>query len=362
MQWVWEDLSFRGKVFSAAHFEAPEPGRCREEVSDLDVANLFRCEAELGACLWHETNSEALSFLERRRASYAGLRVLELGAGPGVPGLALAQDGAQVTVTDLPALVPLLQLNAKRNGFGTEGDAGFSAVGSCPPGNEEASVKKRGRKKPQRRKGGRDAADSDDEWAANGGAIAAQLGVDRAEREHLGLDAADRQYQEVAADGDKKMTARQRKAAREVAKAAKEKDGGARVVGQASSIEDGSVLCVPTEAQDALAEDAPAIAASCTAQAADWVEEAADPTLAAASFDVLMVIDCLYENKDSWTYLQMVLEHSAAPDAEIIFASATLRRPFLEEFASILVDSNFAIVAREVSEHVAIVVFSPPAA
>ncbi|KAJ1453402.1 putative methyltransferase-domain-containing protein [Pelagophyceae sp. CCMP2097] len=45
----------------------------------------------------------------------AGRRILELGAGCGVAGMALALRGARVTFTDLPALVPHLEANVRRN-------------------------------------------------------------------------------------------------------------------------------------------------------------------------------------------------------------------------------------------------------
>lgn len=44
-----------------------------------------------------------------------GARVVELGAGPGLPGLFAASCGAVVTITDLAKVVPLIQQNIQAN-------------------------------------------------------------------------------------------------------------------------------------------------------------------------------------------------------------------------------------------------------
>merc|ERR1712137_834714 len=102
-----------GRSFRVAHFEAP--GRKYEAVDDSSVVQLDRCEVELGACLWHDAVDAVLRFLENHRGSYASVRVLELGAGAGACGIGLAFDGADVVLTDVGGLVPLLELNIATN-------------------------------------------------------------------------------------------------------------------------------------------------------------------------------------------------------------------------------------------------------
>ena len=71
-----------------------------------------------------------------------GRDVVELGAGPGLPGVVAAKLGAsRVTLTDLPSELELLRTNASLNGFGEEGegDEGSSGrvdVAACTWGEE----------------------------------------------------------------------------------------------------------------------------------------------------------------------------------------------------------------------------------
>lgn len=72
--------------------------------------------------------------------SVRGLRVLELGAGTGAVGLACAALAArEVLLTDLPAVVPLLRLNASLSAFARAGLAPLSAA-PLPWGTSSAAL------------------------------------------------------------------------------------------------------------------------------------------------------------------------------------------------------------------------------
>jgi tRNA1(Val) A37 N6-methylase TrmN6 len=48
---------------------------------------------------------------------HVGMRCIELGAGVGLVGLALAAMGAHVTITDVAKVLPLMQANLAANGY-----------------------------------------------------------------------------------------------------------------------------------------------------------------------------------------------------------------------------------------------------
>ena len=61
-------------------------------------------------------------------ADFSGRRVLELGSGTGVAGLAAGLCGARVVLSDLPAAAPLLQRNVDRNRRSLELKGGSAEV------------------------------------------------------------------------------------------------------------------------------------------------------------------------------------------------------------------------------------------
>jgi len=285
--------------------------------------SLDRCEVELGACLWHDTNIAALRFLEnwrKPRGAYAGLHVLELGAGAGALGIALALDGARAVVTDVDGLVPLLDLNCRENGFGgsssSSGAAAAAAAAAAATGaggylSTASQPKVAKAKKGKKPKKGRRDDDSFDEGGEGSG------------------PGSDREDEDAAQP--KRVTAKHRKAERAAKKAAKNDGTNGYAAG------------------------------TCAAQAAEWLGEAQKPSLAAGAYDMVLVCDSLYENRDSWSHLSAILQRTPKDEGgEVVLASATLRRPFLKEFVADLVELGFELLAQEVTKQAEVVALKRP--
>ncbi|CAD7963141.1 unnamed protein product [Amoebophrya sp. A120] len=72
--------------------------------------SLTKAEDEIGAVLWRDGCDRMLSFLSTVTPSWKDISVIELGAGCGYVGLALASEGAEVCLTDLPEMVPQMKI------------------------------------------------------------------------------------------------------------------------------------------------------------------------------------------------------------------------------------------------------------
>jgi len=349
MQWVWEDLTFHGRPFRVAHYEAP--GTERTLLDDNLVRQLERCEAELGACLWHDTNDAALRFLERRRpGGYLGLRVLELGAGAGVCGLGLALDGGCAVLTDVDALVPLLKVNAAECNFiVAEPVQDICSVPLVCVSDTTAMPRRIHRRAPRKRRDDAEIAEEiSGKWVGENSAETALMDD--------GDDAEDAGPASVAPY--KRPSARERRAARAARKCSAE-GLATDVAVMVSEAAQGQ-----TEEQDEAGLNITTVSTGqrgrCTVQAAEWAWEAREPSLPAAAFDVVIVCDCLYENRESWPALQTILARVSAEGADVVLASAALRRPFLEDFVALLESAGFTSVTRDASEHATVIVLCPP--
>ena len=100
------------------------------------------CAAGVGACLWDGALVLAGYLAAQPRYKYVGLRCVELGAGVGLVGIALAMMGARCLVTDIAKVLPLLSDNLAANSFDPSArcaapwDHGCVDVQGCrlPPG------------------------------------------------------------------------------------------------------------------------------------------------------------------------------------------------------------------------------------
>eukprot|EP00933_Yihiella_yeosuensis_P058929 TRINITY_DN5972_c0_g1_i2.p1 TRINITY_DN5972_c0_g1~~TRINITY_DN5972_c0_g1_i2.p1 ORF type:complete len:353 (-),score=93.75 TRINITY_DN5972_c0_g1_i2:178-1158(-) len=303
MRWQHQALRFRGRDFQVVHFDVSEKSEgdsSTEESEDEEQRGkkrlkehrrrdiLERCETELGACLWLESNIAALRVLEGLQTSYAGNRVLELGAGAGACGIALARDGARSIICDFESLVPLMEHNVTLNRL----NGSFATV------EEEEPVPTA------------DAAETLQDGDVS------EIPKARAKEEETEVLGRTGKPKEKKAARQSAGSRKSRKAAQEAAAAAE-------------------------------AAAAEATKGVCQALAIDWRQEVKEPILPAASFDTVIVCDCLYENKESWDSLQALLPRVCAPAANILLVSAMLRKPFLEEFVGRLQEDRFILVSQE---------------
>lgn len=102
-----------------------------------DLPELDDAQDQLGAVMWN-SNKVVLDYLHEHvykgtlPSEFGG--VLELGAGVGALGIALAVGGAPVVLTDIKELVPLMSLNARRNRYlASQSKSSSSSSSASPP-------------------------------------------------------------------------------------------------------------------------------------------------------------------------------------------------------------------------------------
>lgn len=78
----------------------------------------------VGACLWDGALLLAAYLISQPQYKYVGARCIELGAGVGLVGMALAKLGARVTITDIEKVMPLCEANIKANKLPDRATAG----------------------------------------------------------------------------------------------------------------------------------------------------------------------------------------------------------------------------------------------
>jgi hypothetical protein len=148
--WVKTQMESPFGAIDVAHWAVALDGGDDDIIDDADRA-LEQAEDELGAVMWN-SNEPVLRFIlaycKNKKAPAGGgvawpLRVLELGAGVGCLGIALAVGGCDAVVTDLPRLVPLMQKNVALNRRRLT-VAPTAAEGAARPGGCEAAALKWG--------------------------------------------------------------------------------------------------------------------------------------------------------------------------------------------------------------------------
>ena len=129
MEWIQSQITFsftekrKGEkntdvAFPLVHFDTAVspivPGSVFTAGSD--VKKLVECQDLLGSVLWLEAIQLFLPFL-CRDLSYMSERILCLGEGTGAVGCGLhaAKIGSEIFLSDLPQLLPLLEVNARLN-------------------------------------------------------------------------------------------------------------------------------------------------------------------------------------------------------------------------------------------------------
>lgn len=101
--------------FELVHFDSVESPILPGVVWEVEDSSLEKAQDQLGSVLWLDAVSLFLKYL--RSEIKDGLRstAVCLGEGTGAVGCGIAPLFSSTIISDLPALVPLLELNAKLN-------------------------------------------------------------------------------------------------------------------------------------------------------------------------------------------------------------------------------------------------------
>jgi predicted nicotinamide N-methyase len=100
----------------------------------IQVKEISADKLSVGAVNWDGAFVMVAYLATLPLTTFRDKKVLELGAGPGMPGLFAAKLGSHSTITDLPKIVPLIERNIEANRL-TEAQPRLSRKGAQEPSN-----------------------------------------------------------------------------------------------------------------------------------------------------------------------------------------------------------------------------------
>ena len=119
MDWLESEISFLNKqsghpvVFKLVHFDCVDYPAIANSVRIETHGTLSIAETELGSVLWTDAISLFLPYLST--CKFVGGTAVCLGEGTGACGCGLSAFFDKVYISDLPKLLPLLELNASKS-------------------------------------------------------------------------------------------------------------------------------------------------------------------------------------------------------------------------------------------------------